>query len=247
MHQYPAANQEHRGGADDGQRTHESRCQPKYQSAESLSGLARLLQEVKTSVVELDDSGNQAIHTNRHQNSDRRQDHDLRAHGRVLHRAERDDDDLGGQDRVRTDGALDTPPLEFHHVDFRIHDGIEPLLTVCLVFRPGVQQRMRNLLEALVTKERTAKHQQRRDEPRQERAEQQRAGNKDGLVNGRSLEHGPNDRQFPVSPDARDLLRVQGEVVAQHARSLLRRYSCLLCGDTGHRRNVVEQRGNVIN
>ena len=47
-------------------------------------------------------------------------------------------------------------------------------------------------------------------------------------------------------PDARDLLGIQGKVVAQHTCCFLCRDRCLTRGHAGHRRNVIEQRGDIV-
>ena len=102
-----------------------------------------------------------------------------------------------------------------------------------------VQQLVRDLLEALVAQEQAADHQQRRDRPRQECADRERGGHQDQLVAHRPLRHRPDHGQLALGAHAADLFRVQREVVAEHARGLLR-------GDLGHHRHVVEDRGDVV-
>ena len=110
---------------------------------------------------------------------------------------------------------------------------------VRVVLGLGVQQLVRQFLEPLEAQIGAAHHQERRDRPRRKGADQQRGRHQDGLVDQRALGHRPHHRQFAVGVDAADLLRVQGEVVAQHPGGLLG-------GDLGHHRNVVEQGRDVV-
>ena len=102
-------------------------------------------------------------------------------------------------------------------IDGRIDERIEQLLLV-LASSDEWQKSVRDLLEAFVAEEQAADHQQRRDRPRRERADRQRGGNEDRLVHQRALRHRPDDRQLAIGADAGNLLRVQREVVAEHAR-----------------------------
>ena len=98
---------------------------------------------------------------------------------------------------------------------------------------------MRELLEAHVAEICAADHEQWHHGPRREGADGQRRRHKDGLVQQRTLGDGPHDRQLAIGPQAGHLLGVEREIVAQHARGLLR-------GDLGEHRHVVEQRGDVV-
>ena len=113
------------------------------------------------------------------------------------------------------------------------------LLVVGLVFGLRVQQLVGNLLETLVAQKRAAEHEQRRDDPGKDGAQEQGGRHHDELVHRRPFEHGPYDREFTLSPHTGYLLRIEGQVVTQNARRFLRR-------NLGHDRHVVEQRGNVI-
>ena len=99
----------------------------------------------------------------------------------------------------------------------------------------GVQQ----LLGALEAQEQSAQGQQRRHQPGDEGADGQRQRYQDGLVQQRALEHGPDHGQFTVHAHTRDLLGVQGQVVAQDARGL---------GTGGFREccNIIQQAGDVV-
>ena len=98
---------------------------------------------------------------------------------------------------------------------------------------------MCDFLETFVTEKRAAEHEQRRDDPREYGAEEQGGGHHDQLVYGRTLEHRPHYGQFALGANAGDLLRVECEVVAQHAGRLLR-------GHLGHQGDVVEYGGNIV-
>ncbi len=81
VHEYPAAHEEHGGGAEHRQRFHQSWRQPEDEAAERLLGPLRLLEQMNASVIELDDGGHQSVDADRDQDGNRRQDHDLRTHG----------------------------------------------------------------------------------------------------------------------------------------------------------------------
>ncbi|MNV18046.1 hypothetical protein D3C71_1088570 [compost metagenome] len=107
---------------------------------------------------------------------------------------------------------------------------------------------MRQFLHALEAQEGTADHHQRHDQrhvpaaavqPGFQRADRQRRRHQDHLVHQRTLGHRPHHRQFAVGVDAGHLLRVQRQVVAQHAGGLLG-------GDLGQHRDVVEQGGDIV-
>jgi hypothetical protein len=102
-----------------------------------------------------------------------------------------------------------------------------------------VQQLVRQLLRALEAQERAAHHQQRRDQPGHEGADQQRRRHQDGLVDQRALGHRPDHRELAVGLHAGDLLRVERQVVAQHAGGLLG-------GHLAENRHVVQHGGDVV-
>jgi len=120
--QDPAADQEHGGGARDREQAHQERSgaeDPGPQSAPQTgeAGLAALPVQVEAQIVELDDGGHDSVHADRHQDRDAGQ-HDETLHERCGgHGAERDHDDLGGQDEVGADRPLDLVPLQLEKVD----------------------------------------------------------------------------------------------------------------------------------
>ena len=67
--------QEHRGGSGDGQEFHQFRRQPKQEIAHGMfdvrpGRLRRVPDHVQPDIVKLDDAGDQAVNTYRHQHGD---------------------------------------------------------------------------------------------------------------------------------------------------------------------------------
>jgi hypothetical protein len=102
-----------------------------------------------------------------------------------------------------------------------------------------VQELVRDLLEALEAQERAADHQQRRDRPRRHALMASAAGTRITLFTSEPLATAHTTGSSRSALHARDLLGVEREVVAQHAGRLLG-------GDLGHHRDVVEDRGDVV-
>ena len=102
-----------------------------------------------------------------------------------------------------------------------------PVLLVC------------QLLHPLEAEEDAADYQKRTHYRGHEHAQQQRGRHEDRLVEHRAFGHRPDHRKLTVGINTGDLLRVEGEVIADHPGGLL-------CGDFGHRRDVIEQVGNVV-
>ena len=126
-----------------------------------------------------------------------------------------------------------------------------------LVLALPVQELVRDLLEALEAEVEAADHQERRHRPRRDRADGERGGDEDRLVDERALEDGPDDRQLPFRPDPGHLLGVEREVVPEDAGRLLRRdlreegdvvrdRRRFLRGDLGQDRDVVEDGRDVV-
>jgi hypothetical protein len=95
------------------------------------------------------------------------------------------------------------------------------------------------LLDPLETQVKAAEHQQRHHRPGDEAADRQRRRHQDQLVLQRTDGDRPDHRQLALGPHPGHLLRIEREVVAEHAGSLLG-------GHLGHQRDVVEDRGDVI-
>ena len=195
--------------------------------------------QVQAQVVQLHDGGHNAIDAHGHGQGDDGHDRDLRGQRLVGHDAQRDGNDLGRKDEVGADGALDTLLLVQRRLlagsGRRFGRGLIGGVLGVLAMQCGVQQ----LFGALEAQEQSAQGQQRRHQPGDEGADGQRQRYQDGLVQQRTLEHGPDHRQFTVHTHARDLLGVQGQVVAQDACGL---------GTGGFREccNIVQQAGDVV-
>jgi hypothetical protein len=71
------------------------------------TAFALVSDEEQTSVVQLHDAGDQAVNSECHDVSDRNQHADLDRECLVRHRAERDYDDLGRENEVGAERALD--------------------------------------------------------------------------------------------------------------------------------------------
>ena len=98
---------------------------------------------------------------------------------------------------------------------------------------------MGQLFEALETQVGPTQHQQGRNQPRCKGADRQGRWHQDGLVEHRALGYRPHHWELALGAHAADLLGVEGEIVAEHARRLPR------C-DFGHGRDVVENAGDVV-
>jgi hypothetical protein len=159
--------------------------------------------------------------------------------GLVGHGAERNYDDLGGEHEVGAYGALDLVLFHCHQVDGGVGQQGDLLGVPRLVFPGRMQPLVGELFHAFETEVEAAQHQERRDRRRQQRADRQRRRHQDQLVLQRADAHRPDHRQFALGAHAGHLLRVQREVVAEHAGGLFRR-------DLGHQRHVVEDGGNVV-
>ncbi|MDT4856299.1 hypothetical protein FQZ97_906860 [compost metagenome] len=195
--------------------------------------------EVQAAVVELDDAGHQPIDADGHQQGDAGEHGELDAQGLAGHGAEADDDDFRRENEVGTHRALDLIALEGDQVDRGVDQCSRQLGFVGLHLGRAVQQLVRQLLEAFVTEKSAAEHQQRGDRPGRQQDDDQRRRHQNQLVQQRALGHRPDHRQLALGPDPRDLLGIQGQVVAEHAGGLLR-------GDLGHQRHVVEHAGDIV-
>ena len=98
------------------------------------------------------------------------------------------------------------------------------LFVVGIVVCAFVQEAVGDLLEAFKAEIETAEHQQDRHQDRQHRGYQQGRRNQDQLVEEATLGHRPHHRDFTLRPHAGDFLRVDGQIVAQHAGGFLCRH-----------------------
>jgi len=87
--------------------------------------------------------------------------------------------------------------------------------------------------------------------------DEQRRKHEDDLVDQRALGHGPDHGNLALGAHARDLLGVEGQVIAQHAGRLLRSHlghdghivghgHALAGRDLGHEGHVVKDRCNIV-
>ncbi len=123
-----AADQEHRGGARHRQQLHEPRRRAQDAARRARAAIARTTRrrrsrgaQVQAGVVELHDAGDEPVDADGHQRSrSPTSTATWVAKRRVGHDAERDHDDLGGEDEVGAHRALDLRLLERDEVDRRI-------------------------------------------------------------------------------------------------------------------------------
>ncbi len=95
-----AADQKHGGSSGHRQRLHEIRRgdeqAPSHTALQACSrAVAGLVAEVQATIIKLDNAGDQAIHTHRHQHGNPTEHGHLRQQRADLHRTERDGDDFG--------------------------------------------------------------------------------------------------------------------------------------------------------
>ena len=84
-------------------------------------------------VVELDDTGNNAIDPNGHEDGDGAQHRDLLAKRRIRYGAQRDHDDLSGKNKVGADGALDFFFLDGDQIDGGVDERLQMFLRDALL------------------------------------------------------------------------------------------------------------------
>ncbi len=92
---------------------------------------------------------------------------------------------------------------------------------------------MKEFFHAFKAQIRAANHEKRGQRPRGKYDNEQRKRYQDDLIERRTLGHGPHDGQLPARRKASHLIRIQCDIVAQYASSLLG-------GHLGHDGNVVE-------
>ncbi|MNC54334.1 hypothetical protein D3C75_1038120 [compost metagenome] len=120
VHQNPATDQEHRRGTDHRQALHHVRRRTQDAVAQHLCRTRRLLGQPQPQVIEFDDTGNQAIHADGHDNGDAREHDDLLTQRRSGNGAQGDCNDLCRENEVGANRALDLGLLEGHQIDVRV-------------------------------------------------------------------------------------------------------------------------------
>ncbi len=126
--------------------------------------------EVQPDIVELHDQGDQPVHARRDEQADDHQRGGLDGERPLGDIGERDGEDLGREDEIGADRALDLGRFEMGRIAvprrFR-------------VFGAMAQQCLEDLLRALEAQEGAAEHEDGRDRDRQEGAEDQRRRQQD--------------------------------------------------------------------
>lgn len=79
-------------------------------------------------------------------------------------------------------------------------------------------QTVQYLLHPFETEKRAAQHQQWRNRPGDEGADQQSQWHEDHFVNERPFRHSPDHGQLAIRPHAGNLLGIERQIVAQHPR-----------------------------
>ena len=227
VRQDAAADQEHRRRAGDRQRPSSARARrvrmPRPTRLRRRAPARRRLR-YRPDVVELDDAGDQAVDADRHQQRDADQHRDLRDEGGVGHRAERDRDDLGREDEVGAHRALDLVLLERDQVDRR--DRPAPAASsawcasssawlcrnLCASFsKPSKQRKAPPIISSGVTAQGA------------NALMASAAGTRIALLTSEPLATAQTTGSSRSALHAGHLLRVQRQVVAEHAGGLLRR------------------------
>ena len=127
--------------------------------------VAVLPAQVQPGVIQLNDTGDDAINADCHEQGDGAQHRDLFAERRAGYGAERNHDNLGGQDKIRADGTLNFLFLDGDHIDGWVNQRLQ-MFFVMDFFRRVMEKLVGELFAALVTEVCPANHQQRRDRPR---------------------------------------------------------------------------------
>ena len=257
VHEHAAAHQEHGGRARNGQPLHEPGRGGDDAPAQRAGRGAGTLAQPQSQVIELDDAGHQAIDAQGHDEGNARQHGDLLPERRRGHGAQGNGDDLGREDEVGAHGTLDLVLFHGDEIDARIGIGLGEALALHGIFLGRMQEFVGQLLATLKAQKGAADHEQRRDSPGNEGADEQRRRHEDDLVDQRALGHGPDNGNLALGAHARDLLGVKGQVIAQHAGRLLRSHlghdghivghgHALAGRDLGHEGHVVKDRCNIV-
>ena len=239
MGQNTATDQKHRGGSSNGESLHQPGGQPQNAPTHTAAQHAARLAQVQARVVQLDDAGHQAINTHRHHDGDGTEDKNLGRKVLALHRAQRDGDDFSRQNEVSANRTLDLVFFQRQQIHLRLTCGGGQRLAFFGLFIFAVHELVRQFLKTLETQKRPTHHQQRCHGPRGERTDGQGGGNQYRLVDEGAFGDGPHHGQLPVSLDARHLLRVERQVIAQHP-------SGFFSGNFRQHCHVVQDGGNVV-
>ena len=196
------------------------------------------LVQVEAGIVHLDDGRHQTIDAHGHGHRNGAEHHDLGGQRLARHDAQCNHDDFSRQDEVGANGPLDLVFFKLHQIDFGLNQGLGQRLCLGRFFST-MGQLVPKLFAALVAKKEPAQHQKGRDRPGGQGADEQRCWHQDGLVEHGALGHGPHHGNFAFGTHAGHLLRIQRQVVAQHARGLFGR-------NLGQDGDVVQNGGDVV-
>ncbi len=125
MQQDAATHQEHGDGAHHAQGFHQPGCeaqQPRAQTPEQpiQSTLPGFLVEHQSQVIDLDDTGDQAVHPYGHQQGYARQHQQLGEHLLPLDHSQGQHDNFRRENKIRPDRPPDFGPLQFREIAFRV-------------------------------------------------------------------------------------------------------------------------------
>jgi hypothetical protein len=134
---------------------HQPRCHAHDAAAQGLGHGARAAAEPQAQVIELDDASDEAVDTRRHDQRNAHQHTDLGNKGRSRHCAQRDGNDLGREDEIGADSALDLVALELHQVHSGCRSPHGPVRPCGLrLLLSSVQQPVRQFFGPFVAQER---------------------------------------------------------------------------------------------
>ena len=246
MNDDAAADPDHRRGAGDAEKGQEAGHAEHQRAAERAAESAHhrrtlVAGERDAGVVGFHDQRDHAIDRDRDADADQRQYQRLGPDGGVGHRRERDRHDLGRKDEVGLDRAGDLLVLE--RLRRQRHAAELGLVGMRLMRDHDLE----DFLHALVTKIGAAEHQQRRDRPGHEVAEDQRGRQQDQqLVAERPPRDLGDDRQLALGGEPDHVTRRDRGVVDDHAGRLYARLGGL-AGDVVQRcrRHAGERRNSV--
>ena len=236
VYQYAATHQKHSYRARYRQAAHQPRHAPEQKAPQFLRGGAAFAVQPQAKVVELDDACYQPVNAYRHGDRDEREHHDAVQQRSLANGADGDDDDFCREDKVGTHRAFD---FVFFALLAVCHCACLISLRLLRCGMLGVQQLVGDFFYAFKAQIRAAEHQQRVNQPRQQGADKQCQRHQYELVNHGAFGHSPDHGQLTLGMHACHLLRVERQIITKHA-------SGFFGGYFAHYRNIVKQRGNIV-
>ena len=238
MGQNAAAHQEHGQGAHNRQAPHQPRHGAQQPFAQR-AGRAAFTKQHHAQIIELDDACHQAIHAQRHaQRNHRKHQHALQQRRIDRQGAQGNHHNLGRQNKVGAHRPLD---LVFFHLQQRFwrHGDSLGLLGIRRIFMFAVQQFVQHFFHALVAQKEAARHQQRRNQRRGKSTDEQSQRYQNQFIDQRPFEDRPHHRQLAIGFHARNLLRIECQIISQHAGGFFNRH-------LAHHGHIVKDGGDVI-